>query len=153
MILIFYSFENMPTDFFNTSMTSSFSASCLRSERISASSSRWRLSLRFCLSVAPGWKLEPWFEGFNANTKLGGNFFWWAALFSNHFDCATLECFVITRWHCSFFDWHKNSSCDFEFVCVHFIISHFFLSIKSGKTALIKVTSRSGNSSSVEGQR
>ena len=30
-ILVLYSFENMPTDFFNTSMTSSFSASCLRS--------------------------------------------------------------------------------------------------------------------------
>lgn len=29
----------------------------------------------------------------------------------------------------------KISSCDFGFVCVHFIISHFFLSIKSGKTA------------------
>ena len=36
-------------------MTSSFCASCLRKDLISASRSRWRRSRRFCRSVSFGW--------------------------------------------------------------------------------------------------
>lgn len=47
LVLVLYGLESMPTDFFKTSMTPSFSSSFLRSARFSASSSRRRLASRF----------------------------------------------------------------------------------------------------------
>ena len=52
-VSLLYGFDRMPTDFFKTSMTSSFSPSCLRRLRISASSSRIRFWSRFCLLTCP----------------------------------------------------------------------------------------------------
>lgn len=43
----FYGFDRMPTDFFKTSMTSFFSAICLRRARTSASNSFARWASRF----------------------------------------------------------------------------------------------------------
>ena len=52
-VSLLYGFDRMPTDFFKTSMTSSFSPSCLRRLRFSASSSRMRFCSRFCLLTWP----------------------------------------------------------------------------------------------------
>ena len=52
-VFLLYGFDRMPTDFFKTSMTSSFSPSCLRRLRFSASSSRMRFCSRFCLLTWP----------------------------------------------------------------------------------------------------
>lgn len=54
-VLFLYGFDRMPTDFFRTSMTSSFSLSCLRRARFSASNSRMRCCSRFWRLACPIW--------------------------------------------------------------------------------------------------
>ncbi len=52
-VLFLYGPDSMPTDFFKTSMTSSFSPSCLRNARTSASNSRIRCCSRFRRLIRP----------------------------------------------------------------------------------------------------
>lgn len=58
-VLLLYGFDRMPTDFFKTSMTSSFSFSCLRRARFSASNSRMRRCSRFRRLAWPSGSRTP----------------------------------------------------------------------------------------------
>ena len=114
-------------------MTSSFSASCVRSARTSASSSRVRRLSRFwrsaCLPCLHTRGLQPAAQCVDADTKFLGNLCARTALFCHHPDRSGLERLVVPGRRYPFFAFV------FHFLCPLSIITNAFLSINSGKGA------------------
>ena len=114
-------------------MTSSFSASCLRSARTSASSSRVRRLSRFwrsaCLPCLHTRGLQPAAQCVDADTKFLGNLCARTALFCHHPDGSGLERLVVPGRRYPVFAFV------FHFLYPLSIITNAFLSINSGKGA------------------